>query len=627
MQDTRSEVEKQSERYILKPKHGGYTYSFDERREYIRDYVISGILTAEEFIKRAINENHVEVTHTLELIKEGITSGKISTREMQYRIREIERLIENRPENKEVKDIIENLESAKMQLEYHYIGDESDPDRIIFNINDTSRYVKDWLKGIGNAKDYVDQAIREDYTKLLPVIAQSNPKDADLLIDLLLEHLNRIDDENAIMIILGLNAIREIMKAEDPQAIAVSLESAASSVGLDSVLENKLIANIFSSQLLKRNALPYINSTTVLLDVCRRLGQQNYDAIAKQIFDACLNDNFNKKHVDFIDVLKFLKKDNEQQETGPVVKVLREAPAMKDVSLWEPKEERDLTGIITAEMGGMQRVKVGQRIKIKLEEPIHFDFYVNFATNNFKALADLAFEKNPSLFKELLTQALAVLSNDRAMLAIKWKFLQNLFAELTNFYFYDECFVALDNALKKTGLTPITRPHASPKASDGELLAETRRELEETEEFYIPNGQTSVYGSLMSSIFGSTSSVSPTKHKPETEKEKDKEKEVQIGDYKAVVTEAEAPVTVMPFQRGGEVELQVRRSNGETMEQTSVKSTGFINPLAFLPTINLNPLGFWSRKETTVTVTVDNNQGKEKEREKEKENDVTSSIG
>ncbi len=288
---------------------------------------------------------------------------KFDLKDIQESISDHELLNGERLESKNKKDVEEKarqdrvasdlafIEENQKNKAFHYLGLEEDPDRIIFNPENISQYIADWLSGISEAEGYVKRVCQENNIRFFELLNELPETEASQLFGLILEGA---EDPSLLWMGASHHFVGLIWSADDASSIA-KLSERANGLGLTDILKEDVIVN----RILETGALIYLEDPALFCAIVQSsgiasLGEENKQVIAETLFQSGLKCENGEEAFATIISLLFDLKDHWSQSNSPAGK-----------------------------------------------EEIIFDFYAALLMQNAELMIELA-GKNPSSFKALL---------------------------------------------------------------------------------------------------------------------------------------------------------------------------------------------------------------------------------
>lgn len=347
--------------------------------------------------------------------------------------------------------------SVKFDRNYHYIGLPEDPHKIVYNINDASIYVKDWLSGMDNARHFVIKAIQENYDAVLAIVSSvTDFRKACKLLELVLSNTDDIVDiRNAASSVFT----KRLLQSQDPKEIAKILEEALNMGVLPNVLGDRSLDNKVFSHLITFNALPYIQKLGVLEQSYSHL-EEHRPIIAKQIFQAILDGGYNKRNSKILlEALRFFR---DHSKLSPLA-----AEKIVSISAEKENEEKELAvkSSLYFQLKDTKEPSLLDFLKAEAEKSEHIkrpavditlDFYLAFSCKNVSDLLDAAFNNTKS-FVALFTKTVESLRKIHGGMVEYNKFFDDFLitAKYSGFYAYEQCLHTVNQGLKRAKLDQI----------------------------------------------------------------------------------------------------------------------------------------------------------------------------
>lgn len=465
------EIARLSSLYVFGP-NGGLVFNIQDLKDYLDDWYFRDIDTAKDFITEAIDQ-HYEKFEKVFKCHDAATSGEKSKWIFDYISESIKRKINKEKGNQSTdeeynvfnpsiqfgkyvattaKEAVVGLASVASsaitrinenpeERAYHYLGLEDDKDRIIYNSNNVLSYVKDWLAGIETAEGFVVKAIKEDYRRFLSIqdIGLFSGDDLKKLRDLTLKEINEFED------------IKNIFSIQVKNTLLKALI-----FGLDLV---PILKNIYS------------------MGIMADIFKQN-DIINDQIIDALLTLDDHEISMNFCDQVVDLNR------VGLLLfsRALRNEKYYSDAITCLTKLKEKKISTDAQEQTPPQNPGVNEKVIIKLNKEINFDYYISSLFQDEGTLLNLALMGNPQQFTTMFCSELASLtpldrSNSHSSvhqyeenkirepaLRHRESFYRKLMnhGDMTSFYHYNRCLSSVNKAFGETGLKLIKRPKIKP---------------------------------------------------------------------------------------------------------------------------------------------------------------------
>lgn len=272
-----------------------YQYHFSNVEVYIRDYIYAGIDVADHFLKKAIAENPKEFMSIRNKCS-PFTNDDIDLRKCG-----------NEP-HKRFKQMFKWLN----ELPSRYIASENDPDKIVYNIQDTASYVNCWLYGVTTAEPYIIGTMEEDILQLKKVMANLAGDDKIKLVELMLRHTDKMDailqretDKEKINFLITLKLRQQITEAlTKPAKTSVVISSKLALAD-----KKGLLQDLFNTQLDICQVLSHLDNPELLIKIWTMFEKTlNKDFLTFRIFLNALSPDFYQEKEMYIKNLKELQK-------------------------------------------------------------------------------------------------------------------------------------------------------------------------------------------------------------------------------------------------------------------------------------------------------------------------------
>lgn len=348
---------------------GDFSYCSDQLAEYLKDYFLRGVSIAEEVIKQAVLKEYLNTSKHY-----GSLATLCTTAADQKAYIELGSLLKQFHQTIEAQETL-NKHNGKIAIAEKYQFTENE-----YKVTDAAQYVRDWLDGFNAAEGYIIRVCKESPETLEKVFDElKDDAESQKLIDLMVKTQNEFtpeDETSHILLTLSFVYKQKLLNSNSHQNTAAVLDEAFDIGILDRVLGKKDWYTTFKSRTLGTNPLRYIKNSEVIAKVCMQTTGENRDYFIRLIFDYTLVVELAPRKAIFEGALKLLK---------------------KYLGNGAPKGEQASSKSI-----------LNKRVIIVANEDIRIDYYLASMNNDIEALVDLAWKRNPKMFKELFLCELGV---------------------------------------------------------------------------------------------------------------------------------------------------------------------------------------------------------------------------
>ncbi len=422
--DYTSERDALSAHYEFLPEHGGLNYSKDHGFIYLRDFLYLDIPGAKDFVRLAIEDEIIQAkdsdrwgffrSFSTETLFDSCIIDNLRINDAHYQIF-----------TKMLQEYIHKTGSydEKAVLEYHYIGDPEDPDRIVYHINNLGKYLHDWQEmGITGAESFVLRAVKENFAEVNTFLEKCCYYEK--LLDLICQGLGDMKD---LQLVCTLGLKNRILKSRSITEPARILEEAHSMGVLSPLLKDISRTPILSSKMRGLYVLSIIEQPDVLALTALHFyesGERSKREIAAMLF---LDGHENLACRDALENLKTYWNDQ--------------------LKLSETHENES-----QKESG-----------HFCLDQDIVVDYYYYSLLQDVAELLNLAYEKNPILFAELFCAEMDHFNEKwRDIFMIRKDFYEKLMQhpDMQRFSHYAKCQKALEATYSSHGLASPIKANA-----------------------------------------------------------------------------------------------------------------------------------------------------------------------
>lgn len=334
--------------YLVERK--GYSFTFNNLKDYLEDYLLRDITVAEEYLITA-----AEVDQTRFRAAVASLATTIAPRYVQG-LGELGDKIVAKANTKK--------QTAIRYEEIRYVGCEDIGVRPeVFDKKHINKYLVDYLSGEESAKNLVLQGAQdypEDYARVLSSIA--NSEDCKKIMGLLVAQPERT---KALRSLIVKTAKGLMCFSCSPFEMAQAIETILPTGVLGDVLEDTTLKD-YRSLILENNAISYISSVNNFVAVVKLFGLQHFNKVAAGLFKSL-----------FI----FSAKDSTENAFNVIFNHLLE-----------------LNKIAISLTADVPSILSGQRHQAK---DITLDYYLASMKAKITDLVYLATQSNPEMFKEL----------------------------------------------------------------------------------------------------------------------------------------------------------------------------------------------------------------------------------
>ncbi len=423
--------------YAVPVDLGGMEYSADKAEQYLEDFIYLGVVEAEDFILRALEDRKIHpdinaITRYKSIIfPGGFLSEGCTIHQVPYDQNNHQALLKI---FYEYYTRTGSFDKKTARL-YHYIGDPLDPEQIVYDLNHAYKYVNDWLDGITTAESFVLRVIYEDFSQITTIFENlHNPHHYEKLLDLICQTQADLND---IKLTWLLKLKKDIL--QNKHRGAAILEEAYNMGVLPQLIEDICKHPTLSSKC-NISDLYAIDNIEVLSQVAINFSQQDQrDQVARMLFE-----NSDDKRDNSIAALRALK------------------------AHYDPE--------LQAEQDSQNLKTEGHVIR---NDYIFIDYYLFSLLEDVDQLLDLAWKKNPLVFLELFCIEMGYMRNAKKDLFLKRKdFYTKLMnhTDMQRFYGYDRCKKTIDSVYSHYNCSADNTPSTNryPSISFTEIYNQLR---------------------------------------------------------------------------------------------------------------------------------------------------------